>query len=151
MGLTASQGQLSPCNAGLAAELLAGLSCTAGVRGWQGLGALLSSDFFCPPLLAVEIGCQTRSCGSFLPLTACAPSERQLALTALAGLQPHFEPFWWLGLMGLTASLGQLSPCNAGLAAELLASFAMHSRRSVAVGPWCSLVLRFLFITALCG
>ncbi|WP_205412006.1 hypothetical protein, partial [Paenibacillus sp. O199] len=64
----ASLGRLSPLNAWLAFFLGPALGAPWTLRGWKGLVALLSSDFFFPPLLAVEIGCQSRSFGSFLPL-----------------------------------------------------------------------------------
>lgn len=59
--------------------------------GGRALVLSLPSDFFHSPLPAVEIECQTRTPGSFLPLTACAPctvARDVLARSHTSGFEP---------------------------------------------------------------
>ncbi|CAM3026024.1 hypothetical protein PATA110615_13395 [Paenibacillus taichungensis] len=88
--------------------------CTADASGVAGPCRSLVLRFPSTPLLAVEIGCQSRSCGSFLPLRCLCTSKATASLFPRS-LNQIQTPSHWCGSvsMGSTASLSRLSPLNA--------------------------------------
>ena len=152
MGSTASLGRLSPLSAWLAIFSRPALGAPRTLQRWQGLVALLSSDFFFPPLLAVEIGCQRRSFGSFLPLHCFVHlKSNSFALSALAEPNPNSEPWVWLCLYGVNRFAWSTLPTKCIAGRIFSASPWCTADAPEVAGPCRSLVLRFLFPTALGG
>ncbi|WP_175383631.1 hypothetical protein [Paenibacillus taichungensis] len=78
MGSTASLSRLSPLNAWLTIFSWPALGAPRTLRGWQGLVALLSSDFLPHRSWRLKSDAKVAPAAPSSPFAACAPQKQQL-------------------------------------------------------------------------